>query len=768
MTPKTATKRLNAILETLRTLHGVRLDLKGSDIGDVEAAFREAVERRDHIIRESRFNEYHSNPEYTKTVLILEAMRLFLREIAPKRLRRRRVAETRRADHRQDGRRLDAELIQAVEAELKNLDRSTVAEGANTMSGKTLIKEARNVKDTLSRQVAALREKVDTVRQDNRAKVAEKRKLQSRFATLLEAELEQAEVILAAKSMGDDLQKMAENLASMQVQDLMPLVDRMKEEFDGGKADAFNKAVLQVLQAALDSIKLAKEGIENEVLRLQGENPGNDMAAFGDPNAPAADPAADPLAANDMAATEPSSTPAAAATGSLAAAAADDVMRNGRIDYPVRTADPFGGADAAMGPEEEPLGRARKESRRPKGRMVKEYGVTRGGMIPQDRTAHLTLVDDLHSEGFDHTAANWIADIMTHDGLNKAQAVEKYFAERHGGRAAPGCVAESRRPAAKPVGVKKKFDEAVDHRAVRRIDLDLPPEVNTALDDFEFYIGSRGLPIREARKRVLAKHRRLAEAANRSGSLMVSAQAVAQALDRHLAENHKRLSRISRLNGLTMPEPLAQAVRRTGLSETQFRDALTGYLADARGKLAEGRYAKVVGKLAETSERNPAGIAQWVAGMVERQTLGEVARFDTYQSFTRKLLDEARGRSLKPEDLLGRLKGPEQDVALIANLHEAVIANGMAAAYRTGAFKPYRTVTERLRRVKGDAARHVEGILGRATQVIDEHKTEHADLDAYGIDLLGQLDERYRGVQPDFELALSEHLKGEPDESSDN
>jgi hypothetical protein len=726
-------------METLRKLHGVRLDLTGPSIDDVELALRETAARRDAIIRESQFNAYHDNPEYTKTVLLIEAMRLFLREIAPKRSRRRRVAESQDTPSCND---LDAELIRAVEEEIDTLDQAELAEaeGADTMSGIT--KESKNtVKATLARQVAALREKVETARKAG--KVTEKQS-RTRFATLLEAELEQAEVLLAAKGLGDDLQKMAENLASMQVQDLMPLVDRMKEEFDGGKADGFNKAVQQVLQAALEAVKQAKEGIDNEVLRLQGENPGNDMAGFGgDAAAPAAGPAGGDMGGAPAA-------PMGDMAGGMGGGMGGDVMSNGQIDFPVHPDDGFGGADAGAGPEEEPLGRAKKESRRPKGRMVRENGVTRGGMDASSRTAHLTLVDDLHMEGFDHTAANWIADIMTHDRVTKAEAVERYFTERAAGRSG---MMESR------TTVKKKFAETVDPKAPRKIDLDLPPEVNAAIDDLEYYVRTRRLPVREARKRAIAKHRRLAEAATRNGDLMVSAKAVAQALDSHLAENATRLGRIASLNGLTMPAPLLQAVRQVGLSETEFRDAVTGYLSEARGKVAEARYGEIVAKLAETTERNPAGVATWVASLIERRTITEVARVETYQSFTRKLLDEARGKSVRAEDLLGRLKGAEQDVAVISALHEAIAADGMAAAYHKGAFTSYATVAERLRRVQGDAARHVEGILGRASEVIEEHRSQHADLDTFGIDLLGQLDERYRGVRPEFELALGEHLK---------
>ena len=51
--------------------------------------------------------------------------------------------------------------------------------------------------------------------------------------------------------MADDLQKMAEDLASMQVEDPMSITNAMKEEVGIAEADAFEAAP----EAAIDSIR---------------------------------------------------------------------------------------------------------------------------------------------------------------------------------------------------------------------------------------------------------------------------------------------------------------------------------------------------------------------------------------------------------------------------------------------------------------------------------------------------------------------------------
>jgi hypothetical protein len=90
---------------------------------------------------------------------------------------------------------------------------------------------------------------------------------------LFEQDLDQAELVLAAKDMGDRLQKMAEDLASMQVEDLMPLVAAMKEQMGPEKAGAFESSADAAISGALDAVKGAKESHDNAVLALQGEAP---------------------------------------------------------------------------------------------------------------------------------------------------------------------------------------------------------------------------------------------------------------------------------------------------------------------------------------------------------------------------------------------------------------------------------------------------------------------------------------------------------------
>ena len=143
--------------------------------------------------------------------------------------------------------------------------------------------------------------------------------------------VEGAEVILAAQEIGDKLQDMAEDIAKFQVQDMMPIVTAMKEQFGIEQAQAFEQAAESALAGLLDGVKGAKEAYDNAVLVLQGDAPANDMGADMDAD----------MGADD-------------GFGDMEIDTDDD----GEME-PV--GDDFSGADAAAGDDEE-AGREMKES----------------------------------------------------------------------------------------------------------------------------------------------------------------------------------------------------------------------------------------------------------------------------------------------------------------------------------------------------------------------------------------------------------------------
>ena len=100
---------------------------------------------------------------------------------------------------------------------------------------------------------------------------ADSKRVKTKESTVMEADLDQAEVLLAAQELVDEMQKMVENIAEMQVQKLMPIVDAMKEQVGFDVAEAYNSAADGALGALLDQMKTAKEAVENATLAARGE-----------------------------------------------------------------------------------------------------------------------------------------------------------------------------------------------------------------------------------------------------------------------------------------------------------------------------------------------------------------------------------------------------------------------------------------------------------------------------------------------------------------
>ena len=123
-------------------------------------------------------------------------------------------------------------------------------------------------------------------------------------------DLAQAELILVAQNMVDDLQKMAEDVAQMQTDELMPLEEKMKTTFGQEQGQQFGQAADQSFSTLLDAVKAAKDALSNAVAVLKGESPmGGDMGGRGDDLSggmpqPAMEPQGDQFGMSDAASGE--------------------------------------------------------------------------------------------------------------------------------------------------------------------------------------------------------------------------------------------------------------------------------------------------------------------------------------------------------------------------------------------------------------------------------------------------------------------------------
>jgi hypothetical protein len=225
------------------------------------------------------------------------------------------------------------------------------------MTNKTKIAE-------MLRQKADLEKKMKTF--ESRKAAAKKAKLaearRNSLSYLIESELDKAAVVIAAQSIVEKLSKMAEDLAKIEGDDVMPMMDSLKTAFGAQMADTFQKVVGEQIRQAVAAMTATKDSVSSEVGKLEGVvegTPGNDMASMGDepaaPPAPGGDdvpPTDDVDAGADL-----------GADADTAPAGDDDLGNDDTSDLDDLFAD-----DTAAGP----AGRARKESARPRGRLISE------------------------------------------------------------------------------------------------------------------------------------------------------------------------------------------------------------------------------------------------------------------------------------------------------------------------------------------------------------------------------------------------------------
>lgn len=101
--------------------------------------------------------------------------------------------------------------------------------------------------------------------------------------TLLESEVEQAEVLISAKSFGDQLQTMMEKLGRLQNEDLPPVGDQMREVYGMHISQAFMDMMMEQMNQIMSELRATKEKIDSMVSDIaRGTMPTNDMDDVGE------------------------------------------------------------------------------------------------------------------------------------------------------------------------------------------------------------------------------------------------------------------------------------------------------------------------------------------------------------------------------------------------------------------------------------------------------------------------------------------------------
>ena len=276
--------QLKKINQYLQENFGYTINMGSVDSQKVNSTLKKVLARQAQIANETNVKDYHKIPEYNKTVMVAEALKILLREIAPKRQAKEKdtnVQESKMTKQVKEqgisGPGGGGISVTPPSTRSGNTIRTTPGPKKGDRKGGGHKFQARKKDDGAVRKAESIQ-----MTPEHKAKKWHKHPHESvnprsvtleNLRTLLEQDLDQAELVLAAKDMVDRVQKMAEDLAEMQVEELMPLVDAMKEHFGPDQAQMFNSSVEATLQQALDTIKATRDGVDNAVLALTGEAP---------------------------------------------------------------------------------------------------------------------------------------------------------------------------------------------------------------------------------------------------------------------------------------------------------------------------------------------------------------------------------------------------------------------------------------------------------------------------------------------------------------
>ena len=109
--------------------------------------------------------------------------------------------------------------------------------------------------------------------------------LQENRQQLVEGEVGNAEVLLAAKNMVDSIQDAIEKVGKMQNEQLPELLDSIRDQIGSEQAEGFKNAVGATLDTLMGNLQSAREGVDGGVRILTGEQVDNPMAMPGDAGA---------------------------------------------------------------------------------------------------------------------------------------------------------------------------------------------------------------------------------------------------------------------------------------------------------------------------------------------------------------------------------------------------------------------------------------------------------------------------------------------------
>jgi hypothetical protein len=144
---------------------------------------------------------------------------------------------------------------------------------------KMSVEKAEKLGETISANLDKIRHSVDLHTAERNPRYMElltvkenlSRWLEENRQQLTEGEVGNAEVLLAAKDMVDSIQDSIEKVGKMQNEQLPQLLDSIRDQIGSEQAEGFKNAVGETLATLMTNLQSAREGVDNGVRILSGE-----------------------------------------------------------------------------------------------------------------------------------------------------------------------------------------------------------------------------------------------------------------------------------------------------------------------------------------------------------------------------------------------------------------------------------------------------------------------------------------------------------------
>lgn len=149
---------------------------------------------------------------------------------------------------------------------------------AAAMAAQNLSQKKKAAQDQLKQiddQIRALQAQRSQIQQQMNSPTMENRgRRNSLYRRLSESEIQQAQVVLAAQDMVDRVQKILEDVTSMQFKDLPALADQIKNEVGAQQAAQFNQDAAAALGGLVQNLQASKQQLEQALSVVTGQDAG--------------------------------------------------------------------------------------------------------------------------------------------------------------------------------------------------------------------------------------------------------------------------------------------------------------------------------------------------------------------------------------------------------------------------------------------------------------------------------------------------------------